>query len=98
MPYRAERAVDDIELERMSRSQFPRWMGFGGEPTETRELESAKAGPWAALHTPAQDTAERRRFTVMFSDLVGSTAFSARMDPEGLREVVANTRSALPRQ
>jgi class 3 adenylate cyclase len=34
----------------------------------------------------AQDTAERRRVTVMFSDLVGSTALSASMDPEDLRE------------
>ena len=38
---------------------------------------------------PAQDTAERRQVTVMFSDLVGSTALSARMDPEDLREVIA---------
>ena len=27
--------------------------------------------------------------TVMFSDLVGSTALSARMDPEDLREVIS---------
>jgi hypothetical protein len=32
----------------------------------------------------APDTAERRQVTVMFSDLVGSTALSARMDPEDL--------------
>jgi class 3 adenylate cyclase len=36
-----------------------------------------------------QDTAERRQVTVMFSDLVGSTALSARIDPEDLREVIA---------
>ena len=36
-----------------------------------------------------QDTAERRQVTVMFSDLVGSTARSARMDPEDLREVIS---------
>jgi len=35
-----------------------------------------------------QDTAERRQVTVMFSDLVGSTALAARMDPEDLREVI----------
>src|SRR6516165_2528541 len=35
------------------------------------------------------DTAERRQVTVMFSDLVGSTALSARMDPEDLREVIS---------
>src|SRR6516162_3128764 len=34
------------------------------------------------------DTAERRQVTVMFSDLVGSTALSARLDPEDLREVI----------
>jgi class 3 adenylate cyclase len=35
------------------------------------------------------ETAERRQVTVMFSDLVGSTALSARMDPEDLREIIA---------
>jgi class 3 adenylate cyclase len=38
---------------------------------------------------PSQDTAERRQVTVMFSDLVGSTALSARMDPEDLREIIS---------
>ena len=36
-----------------------------------------------------EDHAERRQVTVMFSDLVGSTALSARMDPEDLREVIS---------
>src|SRR5712692_1038303 len=35
-----------------------------------------------------QDLAERRQLTVMFCDLVGSTALSAQLDPEELREVV----------
>jgi hypothetical protein len=42
---------------------------------------------------PKQDSAERRQVSVMFSDLVGSTALSARMDPEDLREVIE--RSAM---
>jgi class 3 adenylate cyclase/tetratricopeptide (TPR) repeat protein len=44
-----------------------------------------------AMAPPVQpaDTAERRQVTVMFSDLVGSTALSARMDPEDLRDVIA---------
>ena len=45
--------------------------------------------PPSSLPKPAQDTAERRQVTVMFSDLVGSTALSARMDPEDLREVIS---------
>ena len=36
-----------------------------------------------------EDRAERRQVTVMFSDLVGSTALPARMDPEDLREVIS---------
>jgi class 3 adenylate cyclase/tetratricopeptide (TPR) repeat protein len=36
-----------------------------------------------------KDIAERRHITVMFSDLVGSTALSGSMDPEDLREVIS---------
>ena len=39
--------------------------------------------------TTPEDRAERRQVTVMFCDLVGSTALSARMDPEDLREVIS---------
>jgi class 3 adenylate cyclase len=46
----------------------------------------AAAAPAAPLPL---DSAERRQVTVMFSDLVGSTALSARMDPEDLREVIS---------
>jgi class 3 adenylate cyclase len=56
-----------------------------------RELSGAAlASPQPVFAEPkAQDTAERRQVTVMFSDLVGSTALSARMDPEDLREVIS---------
>src|SRR6059036_334176 len=36
---------------------------------------------------PRRDAAERRQLTVMFCDLVGSTALSEQLDPEELREV-----------
>jgi class 3 adenylate cyclase len=42
-----------------------------------------------ATSVAPEDRAERRQVTVMFSDLVGSTALSARMDPEDLREVIS---------
>ena len=35
------------------------------------------------------DNAERRQVTVMFSDLVGSTALSTQMDPEDLRKIIS---------
>ena len=55
---------------------------------------AALAGPApapAAAATPippVTDAAERRQLTVMFCDLVGSTALSARLDPEDMREVI----------
>jgi class 3 adenylate cyclase len=54
------------------------------------ELKSAPE-PCTMARAPIapHDAAERRQVTVMFSDLVGSTALSARMDPEDLREVIA---------
>jgi class 3 adenylate cyclase len=44
----------------------------------------------ALTESKPQDTAERRQVTVLFSDLVGSTALSARMDPEDLREIISS--------
>jgi class 3 adenylate cyclase len=37
---------------------------------------------------PLRPAVERRQLTVMFCDLVGSTALSARLDPEDLRSVI----------
>jgi class 3 adenylate cyclase len=45
--------------------------------------------PPGLIEPKAHNAAERRQVTVMFSDLVGSTALSARMDPEDLREVIS---------
>jgi class 3 adenylate cyclase/predicted ATPase len=58
---------------------------------ERSRLEQGAPRPAISLAAPVapSDTAERRQVTVMFSDLVGSTALSARMDPEDLREVIS---------
>src|SRR6516165_4437212 len=53
-----------------------------------RAAETA-AQPVVGSEATPRDSAERRQVTVMFSDLVGSTALSARMDPEDLREVIS---------
>ena len=51
---------------------------------------SAPAGATSTAPSISPEVrAERRQVTVMFSDLVGSTALSARMDPEDLREVIS---------
>jgi class 3 adenylate cyclase len=64
----------------------------------------------AALREPAKETAgqgeadpagappreaERRQLTVMFVDLVGSTALSAQLDPEEMREVIRGYQNAV---
>src|SRR5271169_1832556 len=54
-------------------------LGASSSPSPP-EAAAASAAP------PAE--AERRQLTVMFCDLVGSTALSARLDPEDMREVI----------
>src|SRR6202790_2645292 len=56
----------------------------------TVEKGAPKLAPaTAAPVTPQpQNAAERRQLTVMFVDLVGSTALSARLDPEDMREII----------
>jgi predicted ATPase len=52
---------------------------------------TASGTPYLAAtpESKPRDEAERRQVTVMFSDLIGSTALSVRMDPEDLREVIS---------
>ena len=56
-------------------------------------VEAATAS--SAPNAHPEDRAERRQVTVMFSDLVGSTALSARIDPEDLRVRLARTVSSM---
>src|SRR5215472_9911591 len=58
-----------------------------------RDLGNASAtvtAPSAPVATEPirQDDAERRQLTVMFTDLVGSTALSTKLDPEDMRFVI----------
>ena len=55
-----------------------------------RNATEAPSAVFEARTAPPKDTAaERRQVTVVFSDLVGSTALSGRMDPEDLREIIS---------
>jgi class 3 adenylate cyclase len=56
---------------------------------------SAGKPPPSLQQSDAQSSAERRQLTVMFCDLVGSTALSGRLDPEDLREVIAAYHAAV---
>jgi class 3 adenylate cyclase/predicted ATPase len=93
-----ENEIDDAVLPRLT-TQDLRELGVGSVGHRRKLLDAIAAlraeasapMPPAPLSTDkaAKDTAERRQVTVMFSDLVGSTALSARMDPEDLREVIS---------
>jgi class 3 adenylate cyclase len=55
-----------------------------GMPVVEPSPPSSPIGDSGSLET----TAERRPLSVMFCDLIGSTALSSRLDPEDLREVI----------
>jgi class 3 adenylate cyclase/predicted ATPase len=59
---------------------------LGTEPPTV--VHSAASATSAPISPPIID-AQRRQLTVMFCDLVGSTALAVRLDPEDLREVIA---------
>src|SRR5262249_25136568 len=81
LPYLTDQDLKDIGIPLGHRRKILAAIG---------ELTGSPATPkFAAGTEPNTDTAERRQITVMFSDLVGSTALSARMDPEDLREVIS---------
>jgi class 3 adenylate cyclase len=65
-----------------------------------RELAGDAAGktqPAPLSEAKPQAEAERRQLTVVFCDLVGSTALAARLDPEDLREVIGAYIAGSPR-
>ncbi len=58
------------------------------ETLSADEPPTRPAAPPGKEPEPRSTEAERRQLTVMFCDLVGSTALSERLDPEDLREVL----------
>jgi class 3 adenylate cyclase/predicted ATPase len=60
---------------------------LGKEPST---IAQSAASATSAPASPPTIDAERRQLTVMFCDLVGSTALSTRHDPEDLRELIGD--------
>jgi class 3 adenylate cyclase len=91
--------IDEVVLPNLTAEDL-RDLGIGSIGHRRKLLDAiallrgdaeAKAPPPKTPSVPksSQEIAERRQVTVVFSDLVGSTALSARMDPEDLREIVS---------
>jgi len=88
--------IDDTVLPNLTAEDLKELgVGFVGHRRKLLDAIAALRAPTPLSDTApardeaAKDTAERRQVTVMFSDLVGSTSLSARMDPEDLREIIS---------
>ncbi|MEZ5863575.1 MAG: adenylate/guanylate cyclase domain-containing protein [Geminicoccaceae bacterium] len=66
--------------------------------SSTDEAATGAAGARAAVPADAPGQAERRQLTVMFVDLVDSTALSARLDPEEMGEILATYQNVVARE
>src|SRR5262249_32009830 len=87
----AEEKIDLSILSDLTEEDFEKLgVRLGHRRKLLRAINELKDG--AVLRPAAEpvprDEAERRPLTVMFCDLVGSTALSARLDPEDFRRVI----------
>src|SRR5262249_20356386 len=64
------------------------WVREAGPTSEPTALSFSPLPPESAPAEPRTPEAERRQLSVLFCDLVDSTALAARLDPEEWREVV----------
>src|SRR5215212_3156283 len=67
----------------------------GKRRRRTRSWPGAAIPPAMAAMPIGRHEAERRHLTVMFADMVGSTALSARLDPEEMSEVLVAYQDAV---
>ena len=65
--------LKDIGVPLGHRRKMLRAIAEGGAPTQIKSASAPEPKP--------RDDAERRQLTVMFTDLVGSTALSTKLDP-----------------
>jgi class 3 adenylate cyclase/predicted ATPase len=82
--------LTDADLEKLGMPMGHRkrlLKAIAGLSSADRESTSSKRT--AKIEPERHDAAERRQLTVMFCDLVGSTAMSARLDPEDMHGIIA---------
>ena len=60
--------------------------------TDKRPVDEEPLRPASPAQEPQRQEAERRQLTVLFSDMVGSSALSERIDPEDLRDIMRDYR------
>ena len=86
LPELTEADLEKLGLPLGPRKRILKAIANLGEAPKTSVVESVAPRPEGA--------AERRQLTVMFSDLAGSTALSARLDSEDMRHVIRGYQDA----
>jgi class 3 adenylate cyclase len=80
-----------LHAQQVARDEDGRVLVWTGDAETPPTLQPPATPPSHVATPPAPSPppeAERRQLTVLFCDLVGSTALSAQLDPEELREVM----------
>jgi hypothetical protein len=83
LPHLTDQDLKDIGIPLWHRRKI-----FAAVNHGARSIQPIAEAP-RGVEPKTQDAPERRQITVLFSDLVGSTALSERTDPEDLREVIS---------
>src|ERR1700751_1459662 len=91
----ADNDIDESVLRDLTEQHLEKLgVSLGHRLKMLRAISELAAAPIVAPQPPAasvsnpSDAAERRQLTVVFCDLVGSTALSGRFDPEELRSII----------
>jgi predicted ATPase/class 3 adenylate cyclase len=90
----AVRHLTDDDLKELRLPIGPRRKILAAAATAVANGLRPSPGP-AVLPASLRSEAERRQLTVLFCDLVGSTALASRLDPEDMREVLAAYHAAV---
>ncbi|MCP3395026.1 AAA family ATPase [Bradyrhizobium sp. CCGB12] len=83
LPHLTDQDLKDIGIPLGHRRKILAAISGPASSAQAAIEPSADSTPWKTT-----DAAERRQLTVMFVDLVGSTALSGRLDPEELRDII----------
>ena len=93
LPDLTETDLAQLGMSLGDRKRLQRAIAALAGPSRSRPPANPVPEPALSPATAPRD-AERRQLTVLFCDMVGSTALSARMDPEDLHEVIRRYQEA----
>jgi class 3 adenylate cyclase len=88
VPAFRDEAIDAEALRELTEADLEKLGVLLGHRKRLLRAIAALPGATAAPALRAEHVAERRQLTVMFCDLVGSTALAHRLDPKDMREVL----------